>query len=355
MGRSKSLLFLMTLTSLLVAAPVDLIQQGAPSLGLLESGTAYARSSGGRSRGGSFKSSPSRTTNSTPSSDRSSDRSRDRSTYSTPTYRDNRGPVIVPVPVPANPSYSNSSPNYNRSDTSTSSEISDGEAIIVLLVFLVILGLGVWGLFKFWRFISGSGTGAGTQEVDNDTVTVSRLQVALLAEARSIQAQLTELTQETDVESEPDLLEQLQESALALLRSPENWSHVAAKSQTVQSREDAEALFEQWSIAERSKFSAETLVNVGGKVRQQKPVRPDADEGTAAYIVVTLLVGTADDKPLFGEVRTTQELQTALERIAAVQADYLLVFELLWSPQEESDSLTYDELLTEYTEMRQLV
>jgi uncharacterized membrane protein len=66
------------------------------------------------------------------------------------------------------------------------------------------------------------------------------------------------------------------------------------------------------------------------------------------------LVGTEDDKPLFDEIHSPQDLETALKQIAATTPDYLLIFELLWSPQDPSDSLTYDELLTEYTEMLQI-
>lgn len=51
----------------------------------------------------------------------------------------------------------------------------------------------------------------------------------------------------------------------------------------------------------------------------------------------------------------TQELKVALEKLASVSSDYLMKFELLWSPQQEDDSLTYEELLTEYTNMLQLV
>jgi uncharacterized membrane protein len=70
--------------------------------------------------------------------------------------------------------------------------------------------------------------------------------------------------------------------------------------------------------------------------------------------VVTLLVGTEDDNPLFGEIHSPQDLEAALKEMAATTSDYLLVFELLWSPQDPSDSLTYDELLTEYTDMLQI-
>lgn len=194
----------------------------------------------------------------------------------------------------------------------------------------------------------------GNREIDNDTVTVTRLQVALLSQARYIQDSLTEYTLNADTDTTEGLTELLQESVLALLRSPENWSHVRVNSQTVKSREQATQLFEQISIEERSKFSAETLANVGGRVRRQAMPKNE-DDAPASYIVVTLVLGTADDRPLFDEkIRTTQELQAALQRLGSITPEYLLVFELLWSPQDASDSLTYDELLTEYPGLIQI-
>ncbi len=70
--------------------------------------------------------------------------------------------------------------------------------------------------------------------------------------------------------------------------------------------------------------------------------------------MVALVVGTAHDNTLFNQVRTEGTLREALQKLAAIPPDYLLVFELLWSPQVATDSLTYDELLTEYTEMVQI-
>ena len=71
--------------------------------------------------------------------------------------------------------------------------------------------------------------------------------------------------------------------------------------------------------------------------------------------MVTLLLGTADDRALFAKVHSIEELQEILEKLASIRDDYLMKFELLWSPQVENDSLTYDELLTEYTDMIQII
>ncbi|MBD2741655.1 DUF1517 domain-containing protein [Coleofasciculus sp. FACHB-1120] len=384
---------------------------GNQETGLKIGNEAHARSSGGRSGGGSFRSSPSRSSsspsrsssgssssprNSTPSqSSRGStggragggsfqrtiplpssirtQPTRPNSSWNDPYYRQPGSTVIVPVPVapppvytypnsvPANqstypqtlPGASNSVPAQVPTNSGYSSNASNSSSDFPWLFLLMLLAVGSIGLWAYFIFLKKKG-GSAAQELENDTVTVSKIQVALLAQARSIQSHLTELSLNVDTDTSEGLMQLLQESALALLRSPENWTHVLASSQTVKSREDAEAIFNQVSIQERSKFSAETLTNVGGRVRQQKPVMPSLDDDPAAYIVVTLLVGTADDKPLFEEIRTAEALKSALEKVASISPDYLMVFELLWSPQAETDSLTYDELLTEYTDMVQI-
>jgi len=320
---------------------------------------ASARSSGGRSGGGSFRSSPSRSSGSNGSSSRSNSPSYQRDRY----YNGGGGPVIVPVPVGPgiyNDPYRNNgySNGYNGgSNNGQASTTDSGMGWIVGLLLLGVSAIVVFGLVYMALKAMRSGASGGTaldRELNNDIVTISKIQVALLAEARAIQSELSDLSLEVDTDTSEGLLQLVQEAALALLRMPENWSHVLADSQTVKSREEAEALFNKRSIVERSKFSVETLTNVGGRVSKRDRFKPDPGEDPAAYIVVTLLVGTAHDKPLFSQIRTQEDLSNALEQLASLPSDYLMTFELLWSPQDPADSLTYDELLTEYTEMVQL-
>jgi uncharacterized membrane protein len=188
-------------------------------------------------------------------------------------------------------------------------------------------------------------------ELDNDIVTISKLQVALKSSALSLQSELSELTLEADTETAQGLRKLLEEAALALLRNTENWTHVLGSSQTIDRREEAEIVFTRFSIEERSKFSAETLTNVDGKIRQREVVERDRNAETPAYIVVTLLIGTADDRPLFSQIDSAQAMEEALKKVASMRSDYLMVFELLWSPQVETDTLTEAELATEYADL----
>jgi uncharacterized membrane protein len=266
----------------------------------------------------------------------------------TPYYPSQPVPVQTPY-YPSNPSVAQPVPPTYAPGGDYRSSRSSGGGLWSFLLFLLIAG-GI--LLIVWMILAKKDTANSTQsELDNDIVTVSKLQVALLAEGRYVQRELSDLAVNSDVETPEGLAQFLQESALVLLRSPEYWSHVLCSSQTLKSREEAKQVFDELSIKERSKFSAETLSNVGGYVQRRSPVPVDGDEEPTAYIVVTFLVATANDQPLFDKIYSAEDLQQVLTKLASIGSDYLFVFELLWSPQEETDSLTYDELVTEYSEL----
>ncbi len=185
-------------------------------------------------------------------------------------------------------------------------------------------------------------------ELANDIVSVTKLQVALRAEARSLQSILSDLGLHTDTTTSEGLFELLQQVATALLDHERYWTHVSSSSETLYSRDAAEARFNELSLQERCKFSLETLSNVNGVVSTQ-PVPPP--KGAAAYVVVTLLLGTENDQPLFGDIYTTSVLRDVLQNITMMAPRYLLVYELLWSPQTDRDSLTEADLATEYANL----
>lgn len=189
-------------------------------------------------------------------------------------------------------------------------------------------------------------------EITNNIVTITRLQVAMLASARHVQRSLNQIAEETDLGTPEGLTLGLRETVVTLLRSPETWTHAIASSKTVKTKQEAKQRFESLSVEERSKFDVESLSNVGGRVKRREIVEREAD--TADYIVVTLLVGTAHDSPIIDPVMSSEELRLALKRLGSITPDYLMVYEVLWSPQDESDSLTDEELLLNYPKMFQL-
>jgi len=284
---------------------------------------AYGKKSGGRSGGGSFKkrSSPTRSRRSNSSSNSSSRSRRTRSS----------------------------------SNVSSGSVGGAGEALNKLTT-PCLFGFFSWLLFKV-LVSKNKGSQAVTatiQERDNDIVTISRLQVALIAPAENLQSNLSELSRNAETDSDKGLVKLLQESALMLLRHEDYWTHVASSSE-VCSIAEAEEKFNRLQLQERSKFSDETLVNVDGELNARAKVNlSEENENAGLYIVVTLLLGSADDKPLFETVRSRGEVKAALETMAALRSDYLMTFYLLWTPQQKTEALTYDEMLAEYPYMMQL-
>jgi uncharacterized membrane protein len=328
--KSKLRVLCAAVVSFFLVNAVDIHIAANGNQGTLNIGqSAQARRGGGRSGGGSFRSAPSRSSPSRSSRSSGSDYSGGRYSSGSNVYVVPGGTVYSYSPMP----------------------------LIVLVIILGILAIAIRSYINSTNSanhdaITSADRAIGNSEIDNNIVTISKIQVGLLAQARAIQTQLSEYSLNTDTKTPEGLAQLLQEAALALLRTPENWMHVLASSKTVRSREEAQAIFNQLSIQERSKFSAESLTNVNGIRRIQDNSKQDNEPGS--YIVVTLLIGTENDRPLFGDVYSAKELQQALERIAATPPEYLTVFELLWTPQSETESLTYDELLTEYTNLMQI-
>ena len=100
-----------------------------------------------------------------------------------------------------------------------------------------------------------------------ETVSVAKVQVGLLANARYLQQELNQIALTVDTSTSEGRVEVLQESALALLRHPEYWVYGNVDSQQT-SLSSAEAKFNQWSLNERGKRTAETLTNYNNQLRQ---------------------------------------------------------------------------------------
>jgi uncharacterized membrane protein len=152
------------------------------------------------------------------------------------------------------------------------------------------------------------------------------------------------------VESPEQRQAQLQAVLLTLLRLPEYWSHVKIESQPFPNRTAAGTYFEQWSIKSRSKLSEETLIRDSFGVRE-KAVTTNPDEDPAAYVVVSLLIGSTQDQALLTAENSSEHLEQSLKRLATLRAEELLITELIWSPEEASDSLSREELMMEYGDL----
>ncbi len=302
---------------------------------------AIAKKSGGRSGGGSFKSRPSRSSSpKRKSSPRRSNYNQRKST--SPTYRNSQ-----PTPI-----YQNRSRTYSNYGRSRNTGLG---SLFFFMIFLFMIGLLIYLLYQMLSKSSNSSNRIANKinrERDNDRVTVSILQVALSAAAENIQQELSELSLNTDTDTEAGLVSLMQESALLLLRNNHAWTHVLSNSNSLDIAQ-AESAFDKLSIRERSKFSSETLSNVDGTIKTKSGTSSNQDD-FASYVVITLILGTADDQPLFTKINTEEALNETILQLSSMRDDYLIKFELLWTPQTPEQYLTDEELLLEYTNIMPL-
>lgn len=189
------------------------------------------------------------------------------------------------------------------------------------------------------------------QNVGNQ-VSVAQLQVGLLASARDLQPELDQIAENANTDSGEGRAQVIQEVSLALLRHPEYWVYGATTSEG-RTFETAEARFNQLSLAQRSKFTEETLANFDNQLRTSATatLSPEKLDETGEYIIVTILVG-AIGKLSLPDINGEADLRQALQAIGGLSGDRLLAIEVLWTPQAPGDILTRDDLMAQYPNLK---
>jgi len=247
---------------------------------------------------------------------------------------------------------------------------------------LPFVGFGGGGLFSIIIFIaianflvrSFRSAGVGEESVygaASSKVSVAEVQVGLLANARELQPELNRLALTADTSTATGRATVVQEATLALLRHPEYWVYGATNSERT-NIDSAEAKFNQLALTERSKFSEETLSNVdraiNGSERQaiEKALEDALSEesGTSSsgemqlqeqesgeYIVATIIVGATGNLKL-PEINDTDSMRQALQKVGSVGSDRLLAVEILWTPQADDDTLSSDDILAYYPNLK---
>ena len=210
------------------------------------------------------------------------------------------------------------------------------------------------------RSFQNAGVGTGESYGGSSKVSVAEVQVGLLANARELQPELNRLALTADTSTASGRATVLQEATLALLRHPEYWVYGATNSERA-SLEAAEAKFNQFSLTERSKFTDETLSNVNSVIDNdsQKALGGETQDGaiqlkegdSGEYIVATVIVGATGNLDL-PKINGTDDLRQALQQIGGLGSDRLLAVEILWTPQAEGDTLSSDDILAYYPNLK---
>lgn len=265
-------------------------------------------------------------------------------------------------------SYSSPSSSYSSSSTMSAGPSMTSRSMIAPTIFVPMGGYGYgmgmgYGfgnivslafiaivLMAFLDNIKNMFGGDGIQ-LGGDAIAVVKVQIGLLGMARDLQLDLEKIADKADTSTTEGLHYVLEETVLALLRNPEYCVYGYATSASARGPEEAEDTFNEFSMDERGKLAEETLVNVNSRKRSTSAVKTgkdgDEDGGINEYILVTI-IAACDGGLKLPAVTDSAELRTALKRVGAIRADALQAVEVIWTPQEEGDTLTEEELLADY-------
>ena len=263
-------------------------------------------------------------------------------------------------------SYSSPSSSYSSSSTMSAGPSMTSRSMIAPTIFVPMGGYGYgmgmgYGfgnivslafiaivLMAFLDNIKNMFGGDGIQ-LGGDAIAVVKVQIGLLGMARDLQLDLEKIADKADTSTTEGLHYVLEETVLALLRNPEYCVYGYATSASARGPEEAEDTFNEFSMDERGKLAEETLVNVNSRKRSTSAVKTGKDEdgGINEYILVTI-IAACDGGLKLPAVTDSAELRTALKRVGAIRADALQAVEVIWTPQEEGDTLTEEELLADY-------
>jgi len=236
---------------------------------------------------------------------------------------------------------------------------------------LPFIGYGGGGLFSILIFFAiasflvrsfrNAGIGDGSGGYGISQVSVSQVQVGLLANARELQPELNRLALTADTSSASGRATVVQEATLALLRHPEYWVYGSTESHKA-ILDEAEAKFNQLSLTERSKFTEETLSNVNNAIDQgnakslegngnkaESTIQPSEENNE--YIVATVIVGATGNIAM-PKINNPDDMRQALQQIGSIGSDRLLAVEILWTPQADGDTLSTDDILAYYPNLK---
>jgi len=343
---------------------------------LLTASPAFAASAG-RIGGSSFRSRSSSPSYSRPSYSRPRTPSYSRRS-SSPSYSSPRSPSIspshsysaprtyTPSPVPR-PSYSH--PSHSSTNIIVMPDLTPNVAPVtlyslpsrvttvgqqpanpmVLLTLLASMGVVIIaGILLLGGWEDFVGPWLSTQKEKYKKLTVVRQRVALLASAKDIQSDLIRMAEQGDTDSSYGLAKILQETTLALLRHPDKVIY-AWSDKNRESIDNAENLFNQFSMEERSRASEETLTNVDGRVSASKTKTHKKTQDNE-YILVNVLVVTNDDFNLMPS-DSHENLKSNLVALGSITSDDLVALEIIWQPEDEYDVLSKEELLSLYPDL----
>ena len=190
------------------------------------------------------------------------------------------------------------------------------------------------------------------QQQTTSTATVSKLQIAFTPPAKKLRGNLSQVTSTTE-QTTYDIAELMRKAVSVLLTHQQYWTHVSYSSDSLP-LEKIRSEFEVISYLERNKCLTEELGFVNRKRPANKFNSFNRDD-SYNYVVVTLILCTSHNSPLFDRIHTEAQLIEELIQLSQMKDNRLTEFELLWNPQQETEYISNERLLTQYSDLIRLL
>ena len=180
------------------------------------------------------------------------------------------------------------------------------------------------------------------------------LDVSNRDDPNSILAVLERLADTARTDSRVGIQNLSSQVALELLRRKSSIISASSSYQHFRNREKAQREFNSLSVQERGKFEQEAISKFGGvDYSTQRSTSNGGFQDQATKAVVTLVLAIDGDSTKVPAIRSINDVETALRKIAsdAKVSDCLQGAEILWTPEDRSETLTMRDIIADYPEL----
>jgi uncharacterized membrane protein len=141
--------------------------------------------------------------------------------------------------------------------------------------------------------------------------------------------------------------------ALEILRRKSSIAAGYSRVKHFNDRNKAQRDFNSLSVEERSKFEKEMVSRYGGVDYSQSSSKGVSSGSQATMAVITFVLSIDGDSTKVPTIRSLQDVETALRKIASdVKVDDCLTgAEILWTPEDKSETLTFRDVIVDYPEL----
>ncbi len=182
---------------------------------------------------------------------------------------------------------------------------------------------------------------------------VSVVQIAVDAAARrTIQRAMNAIASSGDTGTPAGLQRMLAEAITLVRAHGDAWSHAAATDAAPMPADQAEAAFAEAAHTARSRFEHEVVRNFDGQLtRAPGPELPETD--APGRVVITFVVAAL--RPIRDAGSPSRAaIEAVLDDLVALDPDELVALEVVWSPADERDRMSLDDMRERYPELFEL-